>query len=62
MSMGIHFEKMRLIIERSESNFVYRLELRKMHIKALIAFAAFLLVTALAPVVIQLFETTVRHL
>ena len=62
MSMGIHFEKMRLIIERSESNFVYRLELRKMHIKALIAFAAFLLVTALAPVVIQLFEATMRHL
>ena len=62
MSMGIHFEKMRLIIERSESNFVYRLELRKMHIKALIAFGAFLLVTALAPVVIQLFEATIRHL
>ena len=62
MSMGIHFEKMRLIIESFESNFVYRLELRKMHIKALIAFAAFLLVTALAPVVIQLFEATMRHL
>ena len=33
-----------------------------MHMKALIAFAAFLLVTALAPVVIQLFEATMRHL
>ena len=33
-----------------------------MHIKALMAFAAFLLVTALAPVVIQLFEATMRHL
>ena len=63
MSMGIHLRKKNeIIIEHSESNFVYRVELRKMHIKALIAFAAFLLVTALAPVVIQLFEATMRHL
>ena len=60
---GDSFEKKNeIIIEHSESNFVYRVELRKMHIKALIAFAAFLLVTALAPVVIQLFEATMRHL
>ena len=54
---GDSFWENEIIIEHSESYFVCRVELRKMHIKALMAFAAFLLVTALAPVVIQLFET-----